>query len=77
FVNYHTQTSIPHSSLHINLMNFDNNSTSDQYFNLYLVHATANLTYKKTTTSTVHFVVSDGNTNPPSYNTQTITWTRP
>ena len=44
---------------------------------MYLVHDTENVTDKKTTTSTVHYVVSDGKTNPPSDNTQTITWTRP
>ncbi|WP_225349405.1 mucin-binding protein [Limosilactobacillus reuteri] len=44
---------------------------------MYLVHDTENVTDKKTTTSTVHYVVSDGKTNPPSDNMQTITWTRP
>ncbi len=77
FVNDQNQTSNPTSYGQINFSNFDNNSTSDQHFKLYLVHDTENVTDKKTTTSTVHYVVSDGKTNPPSDNTQTITWTRP
>ncbi|WP_253923176.1 mucin-binding protein [uncultured Limosilactobacillus sp.] len=77
FVNDQNQTSNPTSYGQINFSNFDNNSTSDQHFKLYLVHDTENVTDKKTTTSTVHYVVSDGRTNPPSDNTQTITWTRP
>ena len=77
FVNDQNQTSNPTSYDQINFSNFDNNSTSDQHFKLYLVHDTENVTDKKTTTSTVHYVVSDGKTNPPSDNTQTITWTRP
>ncbi|WP_267866615.1 mucin-binding protein [Limosilactobacillus reuteri] len=77
FVNDQNQTSNPTSYGQINFNNFDNNSASDQHFKLYLVHDTENVTDKKTTTSTVHYVVSDGKTNPPSDNTQTITWTRP
>ena len=77
FVNDQNQTSNPTSYDQINFKNFDNNSASDQHFKLYLVHDTENVTDKKTTTSTVHYVVSDGKTNPPSNNTQTITWTRP
>ncbi|MDK8117022.1 YSIRK-type signal peptide-containing protein [Limosilactobacillus reuteri] len=77
FVNDQNQTSNPTSYGQINFSNFDNNSASDQHFKLYLVHDTENVTDKKTTTSTVHYVVSDGKTNPPSDNTQTITWTRP
>ncbi|MGI1802249.1 mucin-binding protein [Limosilactobacillus reuteri] len=77
FVNDQNQTSNPTSYGQINFSNFDNNSTSDQHFKLYLVHDTENVTDKKTTTSTVHYVVSDGKTNPPSDNMQTITWTRP
>ena len=77
FVNDQNQTSNPTSYDQINFSNFDNNSASDQHFKLYLVHDTENVTDKKTTTSTVHYVVSDGKTNPPSNNTQTITWTRP
>ncbi|WP_436632478.1 mucin-binding protein [Lactobacillus acidophilus] len=77
FVNDQNQTSNPTSYDQISFSNFDNNSASDQHFKLYLVHDTENVTDKKTTTSTVHYVVSDGKTNPPSDNTQTITWTRP
>ena len=77
FVNDQNQTSNPTSYDQINFSNFDNNSASDQHFKLYLVHDTENVTDKKTTTSTVRYVVSDGKTNPPSDNTQTITWTRP
>ena len=77
FVNDQNQTSNPTSYDQINFSNFDNNSASDQHFKLYLVHDTENVTDKKTTTSTVHYVVSDGKTNPPSDNTQTIMWTRP
>lgn len=77
FVNDQNQTSNPASYGQINFSNFDNNSSSDQHFKLYLVHDTENVTDKKTTTSTVHYVVSDGKTNPPADNTQTITWTRP
>ena len=77
FVNDQNQTSNPTSYDQINFSNFDNNSSSDQHFKLYLVHDTENVTDKKTTTSTVHYVVSDGKTNPPADNTQTITWTRP
>ena len=77
FVNDQNQTSNPASYGQINFSNFDNNSTSDQHFKLYLVHDTENVTDKKTTTSTVHYVVSDGKTNPPTDNVQTITWTRP
>ncbi|WP_288320938.1 mucin-binding protein [uncultured Lactobacillus sp.] len=77
FVNDQNQTSNPASYGQISFSNFDNNSTSDQHFKLYLVHDTENVTDKKTTTSTVHYVVSDGKTNPPTDNVQTITWTRP
>lgn len=77
FVNDQNQTSNPASYGQINFSNFDNNNSSDQHFKLYLVHDTENVTDKKTTTSTVHYVVSDGKTNPPADNTQTITWTRP
>ncbi|WP_267493661.1 mucin-binding protein [Limosilactobacillus reuteri] len=77
FVNDQNQTSNPTSYDQINFSNFDNNSASDQHFKLYLVHDTDKVTDKKTTTSTVHYVVSDGKTNPPSDSTQTITWTRP
>ena len=77
FVNDQNQTSNPTAYGQISFSNFDNNSASDQHFKLYLVHDTENVTDKKTTTSTVHYVVSDGKTNPPSDSTQTITWTRP
>ena len=77
FVNDQNQTSNPTSYDQINFSNFDNDGKSDQHFKLYLVHDTENVTDKKTTTSTVHYVVSDGKTNPPSDNVQTITWTRP
>ncbi|MDT9605101.1 mucin-binding protein [Lactobacillus johnsonii] len=77
FVNDQNQTSNPTSYDQINFSNFDNNSSSDQHFKLYLVHDTENVTDKKTTTSIVHYVVSDGKTTPPTDNVQTITWTRP
>ena len=77
FVNDQNQTSNPTSYDQINFSNFDNDSKSDQHFKLYLVHDTENVTDKKTTTSTVHYVVSDGKTTPPTDNVQTITWTRP
>ncbi|KRM32971.1 LPXTG-motif cell wall anchor domain protein [Lactobacillus intestinalis DSM 6629] len=77
FVNDQNQTSNPTSYDQINFSNFDNDSNSDQHFKLYLVHDTENVTDKKTTTSTVHYVVSDGKTTPPTDNVQTITWTRP
>ena len=77
FVNDQNQTSVPSAYSDIYYSNFDNNSATDQHFKLYLVHDTENITDKKTTTSTVHYVVSDGKTNPPADNTQTIDWTRP
>lgn len=77
FVNDQNQTSNLAAYSDITFDNFDNNSATDQHFKLYLVHDTENVTDKKTTTSTVHYVVSDGKTNPPADNTQTIDWTRP
>ncbi|WP_225209029.1 mucin-binding protein [Limosilactobacillus walteri] len=77
FVNDQNVTSNPSSYGQITYDNFDNNAASDQHFKLYLVHDTENATQTKNTTSTVHYVVSDGKTTPPADHTETITWTQP
>ncbi|MBB1079594.1 YSIRK-type signal peptide-containing protein [Limosilactobacillus sp. STM2_1] len=77
FVNDHNQTAYPTSYGEIIYDNFDNNAASDQHFKLYLVHDTENTTENKNTTSTVHYVVSDGQATPPADHVETISWTRP
>ena len=76
FINDSNQTSNPSKYGEISYDNFDN-IDADQHFKLYLVHGTANVTDKKDTTSTVHYVIKDGKATPPADHTETINWTRP
>ena len=77
FVNDQNQTSNPTSYGQINFSNFDNNSTSDQHFKLYLVHDTEDKTETATATAQVHYVVADNGVQAPKdSDLQTVTYTR-